>query len=471
MPLKRLSLSFQVFGAVSVAVGLVFGVSFMHDMVTLTRRLEARQGERLLAMAPLMGRIIENAMEAGSPEHIGELFHILAAHRDAGVAEMIDRQGRVVDPSDIRGPRRAAAPVPPGVVALEVPIMAKPSCVRCHGVVAGRLGTLRLVAPSDDRRELRHGLVMSRLAMALIGAAVVAFASLLIVRWLVHAPLRSVVGAMKEVAAGRLETRIEGRLPGELQVIADGFNSMVCEISRDRAEIVELHRKELAHLDRLATLGQLAAQLAHEVRNPLTGLSSALQVLEREAAGNPSRKGLIEKMLAQLQRMDRTMGDFLGYARLPEASPKPTALKDPLGRVLFLLGPRMRAQGVELALNIPEDLPKVQGDSGQLEQVFLNLALNSVQAMPDGGRLEVGAAVKDPSTVVVTVADTGTGIAPEILERIFEPFFTTKDGGSGLGLSITRQIAMAHGGELWLESEPGAGTTAHVRLPRAKEAP
>ncbi|MBI5594864.1 MAG: HAMP domain-containing protein [Elusimicrobia bacterium] len=470
MPPKRIPLALQVFAAVSVAVGLVFGASFIHDMVTLTNRLEARQVARLQAMSPLIGRIIEESMEKGNPAHIGDFFRILAQHRGAGVAELLDADGGVVDPANLKALRAPAAAISPGTVSLEVPISAKPSCARCHGVSEGRLGTLRLVAPLDDRRELRHSLVLSRLAMAGIGAAAVALASLIIVRWLVHAPLRAVVGAMRGIAAGKLDTRIEGELPGELQHIAEGFNTMASELARERAESVELHRKELAHLDRLATLGELAAQLAHEVRNPLTGLSSALQVLERESAENPSRRGLIEKMLAQLQRMDRTMGDFLRYARLPEAAPRPVALKEALSRVLFLLGPRMRAQGVELALALPGELPLVQGDPGQLEQVFLNLALNAVQAMPGGGRLEIAGAVKDASTVVVTVADTGSGIAPEVLERIFEPFFTTKDGGSGLGLSITRQIAMAHGGELWLESEPGVGTTAHVRLPRAKEA-
>ncbi|MBI3298653.1 MAG: HAMP domain-containing protein [Elusimicrobia bacterium] len=459
-----------MFVAVSAAVGLVFAGSFLHDMRTLTTRLTLHQLGSLRAMSPVVVSLIEQSMEHGSPEHIGELFRVLAERPQAGAAELLDAQGRLVDLADIRGPRSAAPAPPPGSIVYEVPIEAKPSCARCHGVSSGRLGTLRLLASDAERAQLRRSLVRSRLAMACAGTLVVALASLAIVRFLVHAPLGSVTAAMREVGQGRFEARVEGRLPGELQVIADGFNTMVSEIARDRGEIVELHRKQLGQADRLAALGSLAAQLAHEVRNPLTGLSSALQVLQREAEAGSPRRGLIDKMLLQLQRMDRTMGDFLRYARLPEAAPRPFALKDALSRVLFLVGPRMKAQKVELRLQVPESLPRLMGDPGQLEQAFLNLCLNAVQAMGEGGVLEVAAAPHGDSEVLVTVRDTGPGIAPGELERVFEPFFTTKDGGSGLGLPITRQIVLAHGGELWLESDPESGTTASVRLPRAKEA-
>lgn len=466
----RVPLALQVFAAVSAAVGLVFGGSFLHDMTTMTSRLELHQKGSLSALSPVVERLIGQSMEHGSPEHIAELFGTLAAHPEAGTAELIDARGRRVDPGNLRAPRPPAARPAAGAVVLEVPIMAKPSCARCHGTASGALGTLRLTAPDAARAELRTSLVSSRLAMAAVGAAAVALASLLIVRRLVHAPLSTVTAAMREVAAGRFEARVEGALPGELQVIADGFNTMVAEIARDRGEIVDLHRKQLAHADRLATLGELAAQLAHEVRNPLTGLSTALQVLQREAEAGSPRRGLIDKMLLQLSRMDKTMGDFLRYARLPEAAPRPFALKDALARVLFLVGPRLKAQKVELLQSVPDSLPRLLGDPGQLEQVFLNLCLNAAQAMPEGGTLEVGAAPQGEGAVLVTVRDTGVGIAPADLERAFEPFFTTREGGSGLGLPITRQIVMAHGGELWLESEPGRGTTAHVRLPRAKGA-
>lgn len=466
----RIPLALQVFAAVSAAVGLVFAGSFLHDMTTMTSRLAFHQQASLGALSPMVEALIAQSMEHGSPEHIAELFGALAARPEAGTAEIIDLRGRRVDPAALRARRHPAAAPDPGAVVLEAPIMAKPSCARCHGAASGPLGTLRLTAPDAARAELRASLVSSRLAMAVLGAAAVALASLFIVRRLVHAPLSAVAAAMREVAAGRFEARVHGGLPGELQAIADGFNTMVAEIARDRDEIVDLHRKQLAHADRLATLGELAAQLAHEVRNPLTGLSSALQVLEREAPAGSPRRGLIDKMLLQLSRMDKTMGDFLRYARLPEAAPRPFALKEALARVLFLIGPRLKAQTVHLVQRVPDSLPRLLGDPGQLEQVFLNLCLNAAQAMPEGGTLEVTASPQGEGAVLVTVRDTGVGIAPGDLERVFEPFFTTREGGSGLGLPITRQIVLAHGGELWLESEPGRGTTAHVRLPRAKGA-
>ena len=199
----RVPLALQVFAALSAAVGLVFAGSFFHDMTTLTSRLALHQERSLKAMSPLAERLIEQSMEHGVPQHISELFRVLAERPASGTAQLLDARGRLVDPQDLRGPR-ALAPAPPaGSVVYEVPLEAKPSCARCHGVSSGRLGTLRLIASDAERAELRRSLVQSRLAMACIGAVVVALASLAIVRRLVHAPLRSVTAAMREVAEGR----------------------------------------------------------------------------------------------------------------------------------------------------------------------------------------------------------------------------------------------------------------------------
>ena len=158
------------------------------------------------------------------------------------------------------------------------------------------------------------------------------------------------------------------------------------------------------------------------------------------------------------------MSSFLRYARMPETVVRALKIHEPIQRVLPLLLPRLKAQKIELRVDVPESLPEVRGDAGQIEQSFLNLALNAAQAMPDGGTLTVSAGVLN-DMIRVEIGDTGNGIKPAELENIFKPFYSTREKGSGLGLSLSRQIIMAHGGVLTLESVPGSGTTVFFTLP------
>ena len=159
------------------------------------------------------------------------------------------------------------------------------------------------------------------------------------------------------------------------------------------------------------------------------------------------------------------MGNFLRFARMPEAVVRPFELRESLGRVIDLIESRLRTQKIKLERDIPQGLPGLRGDPGQIEQVFLNLCINAAHAMPAGGTLTVAARAEAAGAILVEVSDTGKGISSADLEHVFRPFFTTKENGSGLGLPLSRQIVMAHDGEMWIESDPGRGTSIFVRLP------
>jgi signal transduction histidine kinase len=460
-------LALQVFVAIGLSIGLVFAGSFVYDLISLTGRVNRLQEDSLRRLAPAIEQYFNDAMVHGVRGHIGMLFQTINSMERGAKVQLIDLAGRDALSGGAKAARTLVGAPPDGTVVLHIPLVSGPACMRCHGLPNRKLGTIRLTAPTEERHALRASLVGSRLAMAAVGALLLAAASLLIVRRLIHIPIAELVVGMRRVAGGSYDGRIGGRFPGEMQNIADEFNAMVGEIARDRREIVDLHRRQLAHLDRLATLGELAANLAHEVRNPLTGLGAALQVLGREAPEGSPRRELVGKMLAQLSRMDKTMGDFLRYARMPEAVRRPFDIGDVIGRAVFLISPRLKSQSVVLDEAVPRGLPALFGDPGQVEQVLLNLLLNAAAAMPSGGRVSVAVGRQGASELQISITDTGAGIPPANLEKVFEPFFTTRDGGSGLGLPLARQIIMGHGGELLLESEPGVGTAVHVRLPVA----
>ena len=228
-----------------------------------------------------------------------------------------------------------------------------------------------------------------------------------------------------------------------------------------RERLDRLHRAE-----RLAAVGQLAAGVAHEIRNPLTAIRSTMQYLLQGLDAAEPKHQLVEELLSEVDRINSTVGGLLSLSRSGEVRLVEVDLLDPLARAVQLLRARAAEQGVEIAASLPPEPVPVRGDAGQLKQVFLNLLLNAVQAMPGGGQVRVTVAKRE-GAAHVRIADTGPGIPPEALRRVFDPFYTTKSDGTGLGLAICHGIVEQHQGEIEVESEEGRGTTVSIRLPLA----
>ena len=236
--------------------------------------------------------------------------------------------------------------------------------------------------------------------------------------------------------------------------------------SRQSDRLRRLHRAE-----RLATAGRLAASVVHEIRNPLTVISSTVQyILQGLAAGDP-RQELAEGVLAEVARIERTMDSLLRLGRTREVLQAEHDLREPLNRSLLLVEVKARQRGIEVERCFDSETLRVLCDLDQIEQLFLNLLLNALQATPEGGRITVAATTwEDPYNPAdrraqIEISDTGTGIPEEELERVFEPFFTTKSEGSGLGLPICLSIVESQDGEIDLRSKVGQGTTVCVRFP------
>lgn len=442
----------------------------LSDLAVEEGRLADMERSTLQATTPIIRGIVEDAMTHRSPGHLRELLAAAGRTPLSARLALLDPQKNAVEVEVLgtgRKPRHTPLADLPAdsYMTIDVPLAAQESCARCHGSSRGVIGYLRVV--SEHRgwaRAVKAQLTWHLTALALSTLALAAWTAG-IVRRLVQAPLERVVAAMAGVAEGKLDTRLDDMPQGELRAIGTGFNAMARELEADRRKIVALHRKQVSHMERLAAVGELASHLAHEVRNPLTGIGSAIQLMQQETPTGHPRREILGKILGQLNRMDQTMANFLSFARMPEASLRPFQIAEPLNRVLFLLEPKLRAQGIELRRRLPEDLPTLIGDPNQIEEVFLNICLNAVHAMPAKGALTVAAEGDREGGVRVEFADTGCGIPADKLDLVFKPYYTTREKGSGLGLPIAKQIVMAHGGEIWIESIPDKGTSVFVRLP------
>ncbi len=231
----------------------------------------------------------------------------------------------------------------------------------------------------------------------------------------------------------------------------------------DLTERVEMRRR-MERVDRLASLGRLSASIAHEIRNPLTGVSLLLDELHDRMLGNENDQGVIVRALNEIERLEGLVNELLHFATQPQAELKAGSVVAVIEDTLFLVDKQCRKAGVVLETDIASDLPDFFLDKDKLKQAFLNLITNALEAMPDGGKLSI-AADQVEGVVRVVFTDSGKGIPSELLNEIFEPFYTTKGEGAGLGLAITHNIISDHNGRIEVKSQPDQGTTFSLYFP------
>jgi len=278
--------------------------------------------------------------------------------------------------------------------------------------------------------------------------------------------LYNVVGAVTGLLAQREQERSL-----ELQKTAEGLEQS-CKKLEEQSERIIAIEEQLRRAERLSTLGEMAAVLAHEVRNPLASLRGSAEILRDDYRPGDAKYEFLEMQIRETERLNRVVEEFLRMARSRPAQFKPCSLREELETIITLTAGEARKHQISLTLVHDAADSPVMADGDKLRQAFLNIVINALQATPAGGSVTIS--ISSPKSPLlpgkgdcyeIRFSDTGSGMEGEALERIFEPFFTTKPDGTGLGLAVTRKIVEAHNGTLKVESEPGRGTVVTVRLP------
>lgn len=385
--------------------------------------------------------------------------------------------------------------------------MAAPIYVN-HALVGATYAEFSTLQMDDALESLRRS---SRTRRLLTGAAIVIAINLFLF-FKVHRPVKQVLGAIEAVSGGTMTAAVPVGEQDELGELAGTFNDMVKKIrettqEKDRlaeslrmmndnlqrkvneatAEVLEKNRalvrtnellsaaqRDAARAQRLSAIGQVAATVAHKIGTPLTALSGHIQLLAEDPnLGKESRQRL-ETVEAQIERTSKIIRDMLVYARRPDPVRSPLDLNASVGECLALLQPELDRRHIALVTEWSRQVGKVHADAHQLQEVFINLIENALDAMPAGGSLAVRtslrAELKHPDHrvfVEVVFADTGCGMGAERIAQIFQPFFTTKQSGrgTGLGLAIALETVRAHGGQIDVQSEPGKGSRFTIVLP------
>lgn len=383
------------------------------------------------------------------------------------------------------------------VLGMIEPLPGEPACFEsCHHHTPGQpvLGVIdtQLSLEAADALNARstERLIGLALTVQLTAAAVIA----VVFAWMWRRRMRPMLSAIQQLRAGDYRARIQVETGDELGHLAHSFNEMVEDLERSHAELqnwtrtlqerVEEKTRELSSAqdqmirsERLAVLGRLAATVAHELNNPITGMQVFVRRARRRLGSEdppppPKLKEIgewMEMVDRELVRCGRIVEDLLAFSRQRAPQAAPVQISDLVRRATRLLGHKLDLEEIDLELRLPDDIPTIVADGPQIEQALLAVLINAVEAMPSGGSLVLSAQRHPGGGIELRVQDSGIGIPPEVMPHIYEPFFSTKPEGqgTGLGLSVVYGIVSRHGGRLDVQSAPGQGTTVTLYFPPA----
>ena len=281
-------------------------------------------------------------------------------------------------------------------------------------------------------------------------------------------PLKKMAALTERIKEGEYDVSIDVDSGDEIGTLVDGFKKMSGGLKKAIKEIEDYHEEKMAQAEKLASVGELATCVAHEIKNPLAGISCAVEILMDDYRDDDPKKEVFLEILEQVHRLDKTVRDLMDFAKPADISPAMTDINGILKKIVKFLEPKTKADNINILLNLSKDIPELHLDAKKIQEVFLNLTLNALHAMPNGGSLNIHTTLCNTMSahiVEVGLRDTGKGIEPRELGKIFRPFYTTHHKGTGLGLYISKGIIESHGGEITVESEVGKGTVFTIKLP------
>ena len=313
-----------------------------------------------------------------------------------------------------------------------------------------------LLRPMDKIAEAKRTLTWYMLGIAVLVMALIAFISYRIGKNLTN-PIKVLVDSTARVATGDLDEQCEIKTHDEIGDLAAAFNQMTRDLKTSRDQLIQA--------ERLATAGKMSASFAHEIRNPLSSMRMLAQMLmQKPEMSAEKHQRSVRYILEEIERIDSIVKGLMDFARPTKLDLKRQSITPVLQAVLALMEANLAHHKIQLVLDLLPETPEIQFDSDKLKQAFMNVVLNAMEAMPQGGVLRVSTFIEGDG-VCIKVVDTGIGIPAEDLEHLFEPFFTRKTRGTGLGLANVRRILEEHGGKVEIDSTPGVGTLVSLWLP------
>jgi len=348
---------------------------------------------------------------------------------------------------------------------LTKPIKNIRECFLCHGETSKSIGILEAEISLDSMdAKVREARQLSNLSAFVISLILSLFIFLLLFI-IVIKPLSKLSKKMALAEDGDLTVRSDFGKGDEIGKLGHSFDSMIERLQEARMELEKYHFQQLERADRLASVGELASGIAHEIKNPLAGIAGAVQIFAREFKQDKKKSFIIKEILQQIARLDKSVRDLLNYASPSMSECSPSDLNGIIEKALFFVTQQPNAKEIKVIKKFDKNLPRVSVDEKQIQQVLLNLFLNALNAMEGKGELNILTFMNDNDEVIIEVIDNGKGIPEKEMAKLFQPFYTSRVEGTGLGLSISKRIVEQHDGSIHILSEVDEGTTVTVTLP------
>lgn len=329
------------------------------------------------------------------------------------------------------------------------------------------IGILYVGLLEEKYRDIRNETIVAFLAIALmVGAGSMMLSYVVSSR--ISVPIKKLASASKEIARGNLDTEVTYGSNDELGELAGSFNAMAAALKQRDTQLKELAARKVMESERLALIGQLAANVAHELNNPLQGIVTYSHLLLEKIPEESPTTSSVERIATQASRCRDIIRGLLDFSRQRKPDKTICSIDSVLQECVSFVENQATFQNIEIHTSFDEALPKIVVDPSQMQQVFMNMIINAAEAMEKGGKLTLETRLDSAQEFIeIAFKDTGHGIPEEIKEKIFDPFFTTKEvgQGTGLGLAISYGIIKEHGGTISVESEVDMGTTFVIRLP------
>jgi len=326
-----------------------------------------------------------------------------------------------------------------------------------NGLILFVIATVSLAGPE------RHTVLL----LAAVGAIIVCAVMVVTLALVVRRPMLELEDSIQRVSEGDLRAIVTfADRNDDIGDLGRNFNTMVQQLRESRQEIERLHSTQMSRAEHLATLGELAAGLAHEIRNPLAGIAGVMDIIGRDLPATSPAQDVLKDVREEVLRINRIVTDLLETARPKAPQIHSADLNTTVEHALMFAREQAKSKPIQFHYAKNSELPPVAHDPSQIHQVLLNLMLNAIQAVDGPGTVTVSVEQRG-NLAAVAVEDTGPGIPAETLNNIFRPFFTTKGHGTGLGLSLAKRIVEDHGGRIEVASMPGHGCTFTVLLPIA----
>ena len=477
---SKIIISVSAILAVTIGLGTWINIGFQRS------QMEDALEDNVLIIANTIERSLANAMLDGKSREVQHILEAVGGYHNIREVRIFSPNGVILKSSKrwMIGRKVDAAtekwflseqfkkPIKrrdEGIFSVLFPIGNDARCYRCHGSVVKLNGILAVDVSMAQTQEKVGELSKTMLLWAFGVTVVLAISLSLFLTHFVTNPILDLTHTMERAEQG-LEARAAVKSSDDIGRLGEAFNSLLSKLEQARSRVERYHYEQMKRADRLASIGEMAAGIAHEIKNPLAGIAGVIQVIKKDMLAGEQKKVVLDEVLSQVERMDKAVRNLLSFARPPEPKLTLVDINELIGKLFDFLAPQFAKNTILAERRLAAGLPWLVLDPDLIQQALINIALNAIQAMPEGGKFIVETKATKPAegapgSVTIVFSDTGKGISPENLGRIFGPFFTTRQQGTGLGLAITQRIIEQHNGDITVANGPERGAVFTIAFP------